>query len=211
MSASGTTSPRSQFDLSLFVGNDRQWKRPAFYLTLAGVVGFILEFCYLSFPFIAFLVSPSRDIAAHMDAILEHIAFDAFFLSLILYLALGLPRFLPSASSVVVDDDGLTLRYPSGRADHFSWSNPRDRFYIRDNSAYPRLVATGSTYFLYIPFLARPGRDRRSFLSKEAFDAIVRKAQERGATYRTWKGTGMWNGYPPQIHWIQGRRAILHE
>lgn len=207
MNASVTPSRSAEFDLSDFTQHDRQWKRPGFYLLLVVTLGLSLELAILLLPLVEFFLGPSPDIGAHATAILDRAVLGGVLLVFIAFAGASIPRFLPGARNIQVDNDGITLVFPSGRTERLSWLDHRDYFYIRDNSAYPRLVARGSTYYLYLPTLTHFGRDRRSLLSRAAFDAIVAKARDAGAYRRTWRGSALWNSYPPQIHWIQGKRS----
>jgi hypothetical protein len=187
-------------DLSSLQARDRSWKRPALALFLAGIIGFALElFDFIATEPTTVLTGPWTTLKAKVD-----FGVDATLIFFICFLAACLPRFLAGATSLQVDDDGLTINYPSGRSMRLRWADPRMRFYIRDNSAHARLVALGSRYFLYLPTLTYPGRDRRFRLTDEAYEEIVRRARQRGASIQTSRGTGLWNRYPPQIHWIRG-------
>jgi hypothetical protein len=197
--ASASPSARV-LDLSSLQARDRSWKRPYLYLYLAVIAGFALELLY-------FMVTQPRTVLTGPWSNLKtevDVGVDATLIFFIFLLVACLPRVLAGAKSLRVDDDGLTIYYPSGRPMRLLWADPRMRFYIRDNSAHARLVALGSRYFLYLPTLTYPGRDRRFRLTDEAYEEIVRRARQGGASIQTSRGTGLWNGYPPQIHWIRG-------
>lgn len=121
----------------------------------------------------------------------------------VLFGALSLPRGLAGANRLRVGEEGITLYYTSGRMDRFAWSRSRDRFDIHDYSEYP-VWSHGRSYVMYIPFTRMPGRDRRTILTKEATEAILRRAQEQGARYSTYRGSAAWYGRSPVIHRVQG-------
>jgi len=189
------------FDLTQFKARDRRWKRPYLYISLAIITAFGLELVY----FVLTGDGPLfRGDFTSIDAIVD-LGIDLTLAGFIALFALSVPRFLPGAESVLLDESGMTIVYGPKKTDRLQWTNPRDRFYIQDFSAFPKLVQRGSPYFLYLSTWTRLGRDRRFLITRETMEAILQKAREKQVGYRTWKGTSLWNGYSPQTHWFQGK------
>jgi hypothetical protein len=200
----GSDSPgdRRAFDLSQFRASDRRWKRPYLGIYLAIIVAFGLELCY----FVATGDGPLfRGNFRSADAIVD-LGIDLVLVAFILFFGLSLPRYLPGAESVLVDDAALTIVYWDRKVDRLSWENPRDRFYIQDFSAWSKWANRGEPYYLYLPLWGRIGRDRRFLITRDLMDAILEKAHEKQAEHRTWQGSSLWNGYSPEVHWFQGKR-----
>jgi hypothetical protein len=189
------------FDLTQFKASDRRWKRPYLYIYLAIIIAFSLELVY----FVLTGDGPLfRGDFTSADAIVD-IGVNLTLASFIAFFALSLPRYLPGAESVLLDESSLTIVYGPEKTDRLRWTNPHDSFYIQDFSAYPKLASRGEPYYLYLPLWGRVGRDRRFLITPDLLNALLQKAQEKQSTYRSWRGTSLWNGYSPQIHWFQGR------
>jgi len=199
MNAHSVDSQAQEFDLSLFNGTGRQWKRGFLALYIVGILGLGLIWVDGVLTNLGMLVHGGLGGRGFLFVVIW-----GLYGSFILFVAFaGIPRNLPGARSVVVDGAGVQLKYASGRVDRFHWTSPKDRFSIQDYSAHGSWAKTG-VYVLYIPFRVKPGRDRRTILSKEATEAILRAAQERGARYSTYRGNAAWYGRSPVIHCIQG-------
>jgi hypothetical protein len=189
------------FDLTQFKASDRRWKRPYLCIYLAIITAFSLELVY----FVLTGDGPLfRGDFTSMDSIVD-LGVNLTLAAFIVFFALSLPRYLPGAESVLLDDSTLTVVYGPKKADRLRWRNPHDSFYIQDFSEYPKLASRGEPYYFYFPLWGRIGRDRRFLITPDLLNALLEKAREKEVTYRSWRGTSLWNGYSPQVHWFQGK------
>ncbi len=97
-------------------------------------------------------------------------------------LVVSLPVFLPGAQSLTIDDDGVQLVYSRNRREVLRFDDSALRVTLWDFSSQPDWVHANYTYSVQrtrrLPILGP--YYRRSLLSREAFDAVLAAARNRG-------------------------------
>jgi hypothetical protein len=109
--------------------------------------------------------------------------------------SLGIRPMLPGALTVGVTSDGVRLRYPNRSETVLDWRRGRWSLTLHDFSASRRMVADNLVYFLTV------GWDgRRTELSVDAYQDILRFAKEAGVRVRTGWGSKSLYGFRVLIH-----------
>jgi hypothetical protein len=110
----------------------------------------------------------------------------------------GLPRFLPGASVVEVNEREVRLNYPGGRTDILPWNDRGSRIVLYDFGNYPTMIQQGRAYVVLIPF------GRSTLVTKECLEGILEQARKVKVRVRTSRGDASWYGFSPVIFRIRG-------
>ncbi len=134
----------------------------------------------------------SRLLAAPRSGV-HQVIFEEGLISVILIgfiaymLVVSLPVFLPGAEAITVDDEGVYLVYPGNRHENLRFEDSRLRVTMLDFSSQPEWVRANYTYRMRrrrgLPILGPYYRS--SLLSREAFDAVLAAARNRGLSVRS--------------------------
>ncbi len=196
MSANQGTRTGGDFDLASLEGADRNLKRTSLYLVLGGIV-------WLGAILVLVLIYrlPTVESSGLSTSVGQGVVLGGTALAFsIAFLLLLIPSFLAGARRIRVDYVGLSVIYESGKVTRYPWNNPKSQFALQDYSAHPTVVKQGTAWALYGVHLW----NRRSTLSKEAFDAILSAARERGLISSEYQGSPSWYPHPPVIYKVQG-------
>jgi hypothetical protein len=175
--------------------------KSSLYLVLAIVIGLTVE---------AVLVAIPRDDAIEQRGFITATgqAFVFVLVETVVIVVIGaltIPAYFAGARTVEVDDAGIRLEYKGRKAQELRWHDVRTRFTLIDDSGNPRMVSQSRGYHLYVPYI--PGSwtfNRRSLLTRDAFETILAKANEKSARVSAFRGRAYWYGHSPQIHRIRG-------
>jgi hypothetical protein len=109
------------------------------------------------------------------------------------------PAYLPGASVIAIEPDGIRLAF-SGRRSHFlGFHDPRCRFQLRDYSQARNGLNRRRTYLLDVPYVRGSWLFRRpSVLTKGAHEAILAAAREHGLRISI-RTTRLVGGGPPMV------------
>lgn len=183
-----------EFVFGSLVAADRYLKRAVLALTVAIIVGIGLET----------LVVGWQELPDFQRLGLSNTNVQLSLVALVISggtvasLCVMLPRVLPGALSLRVDDLGVHLHYGRRTSDMFAWTGSSG-FRILDNSAFPDLVAFGSGFMLYGPHVWY----RRTLITREAAEAILARARLKGNRVTRSIGNPAWYGRPTVIHQIR--------
>jgi hypothetical protein len=179
--ASLVTTPVTSFDLRAMKPADDAWKRGGLLYVSIVTATLTVELVALAW---ATLESASR-----LGASFGSGDWDLFLMggigAALGFGVLGIRRLLPGATQVEMDGRGVHLTYRRGRREDLSWQLPG--FVLCDYREVPEMVEGSRALSLRGPHFW----DRRTLLTPEAFDAILRSARTEHAdvTLRTARGS----------------------
>lgn len=185
-----------EFDLVSVMEADRNLKRSSLYIVLGCIVwlGAVLAIVLI-------VRLPTVESSGMSTSVGQGVVIGGSVLAFSIAFLLAItPRLLAGARRVRIDDVGLSLIYESGKITRYAWGNPKSQFTLQDYSAHPAVVKQGRALALYGVHLW----NRRSTLSKEAFDAILAAVRERNLIRSQYPGNPSWYPHPPVIYKIRG-------
>ncbi len=179
---------RVEFDLRPLARIDRMSKWPRLGVALAILGAIAVETVYLAGETVRAVASdgPGRS----LDWV--NVAFLGATLAFVLTGGALLPRLLPGAQALSIDEAGLELRFPRGAPVRVGWDDPRG-FRLTDLRTEPD--ASGD--LLAGRFSRDRWRDRPTLLTTSAFDAVVEHATRHGLSGAS--GTGRWSAAPTTL------------
>jgi len=196
-------SQPSKFSLDQLQLVDRRGKS-FLYLLLAGIIALSAEAVLLAIPRVAAL--EQRGLSTATGQAFEFVLLET--IVIVAIAALTIPAYLTGARSVEVDDHGIRIDYGGLNSRELLWDDTHARFALIDYSEYSRMLHQSRGYHLYVPYV--PGLwsfNRRSLLTRDAFQAILVKATEKEVSVTTIRGNALWYGRSPLIHRIRGSTA----
>jgi hypothetical protein len=108
---------------------------------------------------------------------------------------------LPGADHLRISNVGVELSVGGSVANSWTWSSPRDRFVLEDDTQAPGTGAVDLPSY----YLKKPGFwSRSTALSREAFDAILAAASRNGATVSQRPGSPWIGSYPVTLYEVTG-------
>ncbi|MGA8303589.1 MAG: hypothetical protein WA547_02525 [Thermoplasmata archaeon] len=182
------------FDLRSLSPADVTWKRSGLVLVLAILVAVGVELA-------ALLWSERTTLSARLWETAAGEVEVALILAMIGFLSLGvagIPRLLPGAEKLTIDQAGVHLFYQNATREDFPWRDRRG-FLIRDYTDFPNMVREGRAFNLRGPQFRR----RRTLLTRGAFEAILEEARARGAEISTRRGGTSWRGPVPSTYRVR--------
>ena len=114
-----------------------------------------------------------------------------------------LPRFFAGASRLVIDDTGVLLYFGPRKRIDYLWTERASTFLLFDFSKDSEKIEPGTDYMLYGTHFW----NRRSVITKEAFNAVLAAARQRGVVESESTGNPSWYGMTPTIYRIRGSRG----
>lgn len=189
-------SDNVNFDLRVYRGADRSWKLISFAVVLATAIGLAIEFSVLALDGIPSLKRGGLTTVGGQVFVLA-LALGTLCVGFLLLVVL--PKQLSGAVELSVDDAGVSLTYPRGGKDHYLWRGRGGRFVLLDWSAYPEVTSRGLTYAIVGSSIWA----RRSLISREAFDAILRRAHAKELSVTTRTGSAALYGQAPLIYTVR--------
>lgn len=185
------------FNLHEFAHSDTEWKRGTFWILVASALGIGLETAIL----IAYRYSALRAGAIWTAGGQNFAVVMVGELCAVAVILACLPRFLSGARLIRVDDLGIHLFYSGRKSEQYLWSDSRISFRMDDYSEHADLAPTWVAYGIYRPY----PWNRRSILSKAAFDAVLASARSHGLDVSSLRSNAPWYWRAHVIYRIRGR------
>ncbi len=191
-----------RFDLSGLRVADAKWKRRGLWMGWGCGIMFALFGVGLTAGAVRHIVHPTlglQDVWPLYGGVVVVWALVAMF-------GLNLTSFYPGAVALDVSASGLILTYPRGKVETWSWDEPHLRITVVDCSDEPLWTNDGISFFL--ERIAYPRiiglSQRRSLLTREAFEAVVNAARVRGLQVTPGRGDALSYGCHPPLYRIHG-------
>lgn len=195
------------FDLSGFRQTD--WKSKLYQAELrAGIAIMLAGFeCYLLYLLALGLTSHALPLSSHR--LLSLLSVLLVFGFILYTVAVTIPHFMYGASRIVLSEDNIEFTYPHGRRQTLRWDDPKTSLRLLDYTDRSDWVLPGGLYRVErTPGRPIPGlHHRQTFLSAEAFHAILRFANDHGLKVKTYRPSGWSVPGSPVAHLIDGSRG----
>jgi hypothetical protein len=187
------------FDLTLSSKLDRNG--PFLFLVVAGGVGLGVEAVYLSIGELSVIEQKGVWSTPGLGTIFIDIAI----LLIEILFVLGIPALLSGPVRMSLSEEGIRLEFSGGKRQLLSWASPRTRFELYDMTGYPELIPLDRAYYLSIPTLRGQWFFHRGgTITLEAFNGLLRAANDKNLRIRTLRGSTFPIGVSPTIHRAQG-------